>query len=82
MPSKKLEQAINQQIQRELYSSYLYLAMSAYCEQINLDGFAHWMRLQSEEERGHSMRCTSSAKVRHFESSAKRQCEPMLIGLV
>ena len=56
MPSKKLEQAINQQIQRELYSSYLYLAMSAYCEQINLDGFAHWMRLQSEEERGHSMR--------------------------
>lgn len=56
MPSKKLEQAINEQIQREFYSSYLYLAMSAYCEEINLDGFAHWMRLQSEEERGHSMR--------------------------
>ncbi len=56
MPSKKLEQAINQQIQREFYSSYLYLAMSAYCEEINLDGFAHWMRSQSEEERTHSMR--------------------------
>jgi ferritin len=56
MPSKKLEQAINEQIQRELYSSYLYLAMAVYCEEINLDGFAHWMLSQSEEERGHSMR--------------------------
>ncbi|MEE8349280.1 MAG: ferritin [Acidobacteriota bacterium] len=56
MPSKKLEQAINAQIQRELYSSYLYLAMSIHCEEINLDGFAHWMRLQSSEERGHSMK--------------------------
>jgi ferritin len=56
MPSKKLENAINEQIQREFYSSYLYLAMSVYCEEINLDGFAHWMRLQSAEEQGHSMR--------------------------
>lgn len=56
MQSKKLENAINEQIQREFYSSYLYLAMSAYCEEINLDGFAHWMRLQSKEEREHAMR--------------------------
>jgi ferritin len=56
MLSKKLENAINEQIQEELYTSYLYLAMSAYCEEINLDGFAHWMRSQSEEERGHAMR--------------------------
>ncbi|MDA2934990.1 ferritin [Acidobacteria bacterium AH-259-D05] len=56
MPSKKLENAINEQIQSEFYSSYLYLAMSAYCEEINLEGFAHWMLAQSEEERGHSMR--------------------------
>ena len=56
MPSKKLENAINEQIQSEFYSSYLYLAMSAYCEEINLGGFAHWMQVQSEEERQHSMR--------------------------
>jgi len=56
MPSKNLENAINEQIQREFYSSYLYLSMSAYCEEINLDGFSHWMLLQSREEREHSMR--------------------------
>ena len=56
MLSKKLENAINEQIQREFYSSYLYLAMSAYCGEINLDGFANWMLLQSREEREHSMR--------------------------
>jgi ferritin len=48
--------AINDQIKHELYSSYLYLAMSAYCETQNLKGFAHWMKLQADEERGHAMK--------------------------
>ena len=54
--NKKIETAFNKQINAELYSSYLYLAMSAYCESINLSGFAHWMRSQSQEELEHAMK--------------------------
>ena len=53
---EKIEKAINKQINRELYSGYIYLAMSAYFESINLKGFAHWMRKQAEEEYEHAMR--------------------------
>ena len=56
MISKKLETAINDQINNEFYASYLYLSMSAYCDRQNLSGFAQWMRLQSQEETGHAMR--------------------------
>jgi len=56
MPSKKVESALNQQIQSEFYSAYLYLSMSAYCQEIHLDGFAHWLQVQSKEEIGHAMR--------------------------
>jgi ferritin len=47
---------MNDQIQAELYSSYLYLSMSAYYESRNLPGFANWMRLQAEEETAHGMK--------------------------
>ncbi len=53
---EKLEQAINDQIQAEIYSAYLYLAMSAYCEDISMPGYAHWLRVQSEEEIEHAMK--------------------------
>jgi ferritin len=56
MLSKKLEDAINEQINKELYSGYLYLSMSAYCESENLPGFAGWMRAQAQEEVEHAMR--------------------------
>lgn len=56
MLSKALQEAINEQLKNELYSGYLYLSMSAYCEAINLPGFAHWMRLQSQEEVSHAMK--------------------------
>ena len=56
MPSKKIESALNQQIQSEFYSAYLYLSMSAYCQEIHLDGFAHWLQIQSKEEIDHAMR--------------------------
>jgi ferritin len=56
MLSKKMVAALNNQIQAEMYSSYLYLAMSAYCDRQNLKGFAHWMNLQADEERGHALR--------------------------
>jgi ferritin len=54
--SKNIEKAINQQMNQELLSSYVYLSMSAYFDGLNLEGFAHWMRLQAQEELGHSIR--------------------------
>ena len=54
--SKKLQDAFNAQIKEELFSSYIYLSMSAYCEAVNLPGFAHWMRSQSQEELEHAMK--------------------------
>ena len=51
-----MQDAMNDQINRELYSSYLYLSMAAYLEDRNLPGFAHWMRVQEAEERGHAMK--------------------------
>ena len=56
MLSPDLESAMNTQIAAELYSSHLYLAMSAYCESEGLPGFATWFRMQSEEERDHALR--------------------------
>ena len=56
MLSKKIENAINKQINAELWSAYLYLSMSAHFESINLGGFANWMRVQAQEELGHAMK--------------------------
>jgi ferritin len=56
MLSEKMNDALNVQANRELYSSYLYLSMSYYFESINMKGFAHWMRLQAGEEMVHTMK--------------------------
>lgn len=56
MISEKMLKALNEQLNAEYFSSYLYLAMAAYFESENLPGFAHWMRLQSQEEMGHAMK--------------------------
>ncbi|MEE9368638.1 MAG: ferritin [Pontiella sp.] len=53
MISDKMQAALNDQVNEEFYSAYLYLAMSSYCQTIGLPGFAHWMRLQYEEENMH-----------------------------
>ena len=53
MISKKMEAELNEQVNKEFYSAYMYLAMSAYCNTIGLPGFAHWMRMQYEEESLH-----------------------------
>ena len=49
-----IEQAINNQIKEELYSGYLYWAMSAHCEHLNLPGFATWFFVQAQEEFDHT----------------------------
>ncbi len=48
--------AINKQLNAELYSAYLYLSMGAYFESIDLSGFANWMRVQAQEELSHAMK--------------------------
>jgi ferritin len=54
--SKELQEAINDQINLELYSGYIYLSMAAYFESINLSGMAKWMKIQANEEYEHAMR--------------------------
>ncbi len=56
MISKTLQDAINEQINFELFSAYLYLSMSAHFETQNLSGFANWTRVQYQEETGHAMK--------------------------
>ena len=56
MISDTLTAEINEQIKYELYSAYMYLAMSADCSDRNLTGFAHWLSQQAEEEVAHAMR--------------------------
>src|SRR5919202_1081446 len=56
MLGKTMQDAMNEQIKNEFYSAYQYLSMAAYCESINLPGFAHWMRAQSREETEHAMK--------------------------
>jgi ferritin len=56
MLSEKMQDAINGQLNAELYSSYLYLSMNAYFKSINLDGFANWMTNQVQEELTHAMK--------------------------
>lgn len=53
---KEIEQELNKQLNRELYSAYLYLSMAAYFESLSLKGFAHWLKIQAKEEVGHAMK--------------------------
>ncbi len=56
MLKKKLQKALNDQINAEMYSSYLYLSMESYFQSISLGGFASWMRGQVQEELMHGMK--------------------------
>jgi ferritin len=56
MLDEKMQTALNKQMTAELYSSYLYLSMSAYFQSISLPGFANWMRIQAQEELVHAMK--------------------------
>jgi len=56
MISEKMEKAINDQINAEMWSAYLYLSMSAYFMDQNLPGFANWMKVQYHEEVSHAMK--------------------------
>ena len=56
MLNKKMEEALNEQVNAELYSAYMYLSMESYFKSLNLNGFANWMRAQTQEEVTHAMK--------------------------
>ncbi|MCZ6761249.1 MAG: ferritin [Gemmatimonadetes bacterium] len=56
MFNKSVLAGFNDQITKEFYSAFVYLSMAAHFEEMNLPGFAHWMRLQYHEELGHGNR--------------------------
>jgi len=56
MLNKVVQDAINEQIKNEIYSAYLYLAMSAQFESESLPGFAKWTRMQADEETDHALK--------------------------
>ncbi len=55
MINEKMEKAFNDQINKELYSEYLYLAMKSYFVELNLQGFVNWFDVQVQEEHAHAM---------------------------
>ena len=56
MLADKLQEALNDQLNFEIYSSYIYLSMSSYFESVNLPGASHWMQIQAREEMLHAMK--------------------------
>ena len=55
MLDAKVAQLLNEQVNKEFYSAYLYLDFSIYYEEEGLDGFANWYKIQAQEERDHAM---------------------------
>jgi len=56
MLTETMQKALNRQLNRELYSAYLYLSMAAYCDSKDMKGFASWMKVQTQEEMTHAMK--------------------------
>jgi ferritin len=73
-----MQEAINQQINNELFSMYSYLSMSAYCEHKQFLGCARWMRLQSQEEFTHAMRLYDFLIVRQGRVKLRPIAEPQI----
>ena len=71
--SKKMLDALNEQIRNELYSGYMYLAMAAWLEANNLPGGAHWMKVQAKEEYEHAMRI--------YDHISDRGKQPVLLAI-
>jgi len=74
----RMQKAFNDQINEELFSSYVYLAMAAHLEGLNLEGFTNWMKLQAQEELQHSMRLFDHLNRRGGRVVLKAIAEPPL----
>ncbi len=76
MLSKKIQDALNQQINAEISSAYLYLSMSAHCAASNRPGSAHWMRVQWQEELSHAMKLFDYVNDRGGRAALKAVAQP------
>ena len=56
MLNEKIQKEMNNQLQRELESAYIYLSMAAYFDSLTLPGFAQWMKIQFQEEQAHGLK--------------------------
>lgn len=74
--NQKIQKALNEQIQHELGSSYLYLAMATYFYSQNLDGMAQWMRAQAKEELAHTFKIYDHLIERGIEVQLAALAEP------
>ncbi len=77
---KKLEETLNSQINEEMYSSYLYLAMATHFKDERFNGFAKWMERQSKEELGHAMKIYGYLVQRNGKITLKAIKEPAFEG--
>lgn len=71
-----MEEALNEQINKELYSSYLYLSMAAYSSSIGLPGFARWFKVQVKEETIHGMKIFNYVNMQRGRVRLKEIKEP------
>ena len=71
MIGRKMLEALDTQINEELYSAYLYLAMSAHCEARAFKGFGAWLRVQSQEEHQHALKLVDHVLARGATPSLK-----------
>ncbi len=76
MLSKKMEKALNAQMNEELYSFYIYLSMSAYLDATYMKGMAAWMQAQAKEEMGHAMKFFSYIQERNAEVTLAAIAQP------
>lgn len=76
--TERMTTALNEQINEEMFSSYLYLSMSAYFEDLNLNGFANWMRVQAQEELAHAMKFFDYINERGARINLKNIKEPKM----
>jgi len=76
MIDAKMQDALNGQINAELYSAYLYLSMSAFYESQDLRGFANWMRVQFQEELAHAMKIYDHVNARDGRVTLQAVKEP------
>jgi ferritin len=74
--SAKIEQALNEQLNLELTSAYVYLGMAAYFDQTPFSGFAAWMQLQSQEEQEHAQKIFKYVAERNGKVALKAIAEP------
>lgn len=78
MLNEIVQEAINQQINNELFAMYSYLSMSAFCEHKQFRGAAHWMRLQSQEEYTHATRLYDFLIVRQGRVKLRPIAQPQI----